>query len=156
DLVEILEGIKKGLGTRMNDEDISLACHDLRPVRGYKELIVLLFNHLVDNAIKFRKENGHLEIRIACTRVDGVSVQHPEAIPGARYEVVEIRDNVAGFEEQFAPRIFDMFYRIHEKNKYKGSGIGLTICKKIMDIHGGFITVQSIPGDGSAFSCYFP
>jgi signal transduction histidine kinase len=155
-LTELLTEIKNDLGKRMGEENIVIECHDLRPILGYKELISLLLNHLIDNAIKFRKEGEELRIILHCTRVEGASVQHPDAIPGTLYEVLEVKDNGPGFEEKYTERVFDMFFKIHDKGKYKGSGIGLAICKKIMDIHGGFITVQSTPGHGTSFSCFFP
>jgi len=67
---------------------------------------------------------------------------------------VTISDNGIGFQPEDEEKIFEMFYRVREK-KYRGSGIGLPICKKIMDIHGGFVTAKCDP-ECTTFSCYFP
>ena len=70
--------------------------------------------------------------------------------------IVSVTDNGIGFDEYHADRIFDLFYRAHDEGQFRGSGIGLAVCKKVMVMHEGFITAESDPGFGSAFSCYFP
>ncbi|MFY0582287.1 sensor histidine kinase [Cystobacter fuscus] len=72
-----------------------------------------------------------------------------------RCELV-VEDNGIGFEEKFAERIFDVFQRLHGRGQYEGTGIGLAICRKIVERHGGHIRARSTPGQGSAFLVSLP
>jgi light-regulated signal transduction histidine kinase (bacteriophytochrome) len=106
-------------------------------------LVSLLFYHLLDNAGKFSRDGIAPVITIRYNRLDG-------------YHVVSFNDNGIGFEEASSEQIFGLFNRHMDRQRYKGSGIGLAVCKKIMDLHGGFITTESKPDVGSMFSCWFP
>ncbi len=96
-----------------------------------------LFQNLVSNALKFRGE-APPRITITAARVDD------------RWQV-RVTDNGIGLDMQYAPRIFEMFQRLHERSKYEGSGIGLAIAKRIVERHGGAIWVESAPGRGATF-----
>ena len=104
--------------------------------------MVQLFQNLIANALKFRSERP-LEIHI-----------------GARSEenrwVIWVRDNGIGIEPQYFERIFQLFQRLHTRNNYPGTGIGLAICKKIVELHGGKIWVESQSGQGSTFFFSLP
>lgn len=69
---------------------------------------------------------------------------------------VSLVDNGIGFEPQYSNKIFEVFQRLHSKDVYEGTGIGLSICKRIMENHGGFIKASSKPGEGTVFDLYFP
>jgi light-regulated signal transduction histidine kinase (bacteriophytochrome) len=75
---------------------------------------------------------------------------------GNSYCRIFIEDNGIGFEQQYSEQIFGMFKRLHDKNKYEGTGIGLAICKKIVEEHNGFISVISKVDEGSTFIVSFP
>ncbi|MBC7946319.1 MAG: hypothetical protein H7Y42_00455 [Chitinophagaceae bacterium] len=156
DLMNILEGLKKDLATKLGPENIRINCVNIPAINGYPALLSLLFHHLIDNCIKFRKENHPLDIHIECEEGNGVELDHPSAMPHVKYVSIAITDNGMGFDPDKAEDIFAMFYRANEKNKYKGSGIGLAVCRKIMDIHSGFILAKAIPDEGATFHCYFP
>jgi PAS domain S-box-containing protein len=155
-LSETLAVIQKELSKKIDLENIGIECGDNITLHGYPVLISLLFHHLIDNSIKFRKEKSKLSIHISCSQQPGSQIRHPAALPDTPYEIITVSDNGIGFGQQYAESIFTMFYRIPETNKLKGSGIGLAICRKILDIHGGFITAESTPGNGATFHCYFP
>ena len=72
------------------------------------------------------------------------------------YRSSRILDNGIGLNTSDREKMFAMFGKLHDGKEYKGSGIGLAVCKKIMDLHNGFITVESEPGKGAVFTCYFP
>lgn len=140
---------------KINDHAITVHKSELPVINGYPPLLALLFHHLLDNAIKFIEENNLSEIKIEYEKVMELHPDHPNESP-APYHKITILDNGKGFKQEEAENIFEMFYKITEKGKFRGSGIGLAICKKIMDIHQGFITAIGKPDMGAAFHCYFP
>lgn len=102
-----------------------------------------VFQNLIANAIKFRHPERPLRIRIAAVRQEGMW----------RFSV---QDNGIGIEEQYFERIFVIFQRLHGKEDYPGSGIGLAMCKKIVERHGGKIWLESKFGEGSCFYFTWP
>ncbi|MDB5211100.1 MAG: histidine kinase, partial [Sediminibacterium sp.] len=133
DLVAMLQSIKEDMTRVWPGIEIKIDCDDDMPaIQGYPFLLTVLFNHLIDNAIKFRKENSHPVIRIRCVEKDFLATGYPAAIPGTRYNHFSIEDDGIGFDHEHAEEIFTIFCRLHPKGTYKGSGIGLAICRKIM------------------------
>ncbi len=117
-----------------------------------------LFLNLISNAIKFRKENIAPKIKIKCKIVKGDSLSLlDQNIPAQKsfYEII-IHDNGIGFDEKYLDRIFTIFQRLHGRNEYKGTGIGLAVCKKICSNHGGYISARSDGKTGSDFIVYLP
>jgi light-regulated signal transduction histidine kinase (bacteriophytochrome) len=98
-----------------------------------------LFQNLIGNALKFHKPGEPPQIKIYSNQVKGTMVE------------IVVEDKGIGFEEEYSETIFKVFQRLHPKGSYEGNGIGLAICKKIMDRHGGHIHVQSAPGVGTKF-----
>jgi len=107
-----------------------------------------LFQNLISNAIKFRQENQPPEIKISARPLQRQA--HLTATPGDEKVEIVVEDNGIGFDEKYLDRIFNIFQRL-EGQKYEGSGIGLAICRKIAIRHGGDITAQSQPGQGTRF-----
>jgi hypothetical protein len=113
--------------------------HDPMPeVVADSAQLTQLFQNLVGNAMKFHAE--------AKPRI------HVGAETRDRVWVFSVRDNGIGLDPQYADRIFMMFQRLHNKTEYPGTGIGLAICKKIVERHGGRIWVESRPGEGATFA----
>ncbi len=148
DLNTVLADVSKELDEKMHQPEITFEKESLPVVNGYPFLIDLLFFHLLDNALKFRSPDRPCEIKVTYHLTKERNTDH-------EMHQISFIDNGIGFEQEEADKIFEMFYRIHDK-KYKGSGIGLAICKKIMTLHGGTMAVESEPGKGSAFCCFFP
>jgi len=114
----------------------------LPTVRADLLQLTQLFQNLLGNALKFRSEAPpkiHLDVRR-----DG------------EYWQFSVRDNGIGINPEFQDQIFDVFRRLHTHQQYEGTGIGLAICKKIVDRHGGRIWVESQPGQGATFCFTLP
>ncbi|MEN6519461.1 MAG: AAA family ATPase [Methanospirillum sp.] len=105
--------------------------------------ITQLFQNLVGNALKFQKPGAMPEIRIT-------------SVTEGDRQVFSVTDNGIGIDPRFADRIFKIFQRLHAKGEYNGTGIGLAICRRIVERHGGAIEVESEPGAGSTFSFSIP
>jgi ligand-binding sensor domain-containing protein/signal transduction histidine kinase len=112
-------------------------------INGYPTEMKQLFQNLISNGIKFHKPGEHPEINISGTRENGA------------WQFV-CRDNGIGIAKEHWERIFVIFQRLHTRTQYEGSGIGLANCKKIVELHGGTIWVESLPGEGSAFHFTIP
>jgi PAS domain S-box-containing protein len=152
DLNELMKDVSKTI-KRLKEKDANIVIEKLCTICGHKSYLYLLFYNLLDNALKFN-ENEIPEIKITC---EEVSLEEKDGNPFSEteYYKVSIADNGIGFAAADAERIFNMFEKLHDK-KYKGSGTGLTIARKIMNAHNGFIIAESEPGKGAAFHCYFP
>ncbi|MGZ5073424.1 MAG: sensor histidine kinase, partial [Usitatibacter sp.] len=121
----------------------AVVTHDEMP-RVFADVSQLtqVFQNLLGNAMKFRAEEAP-RIHVGCETREHVWV-------------FTVADNGIGLDPQYAERIFMMFQRLHNKAEYPGTGIGLAICKKIVDRHGGRIWVESQPGKGSTFGFTLP
>lgn len=115
-----------------------------------------LFANLLGNAIKFARQDVPLQVEVRCATAFAGSLQHPTQAHTGDYYHLEVRDNGIGFDAEQNGRIFDIFYRLHLASEYKGTGIGLAICKRIVENHGGFITAEGKRGEGAVFSIYLP
>jgi signal transduction histidine kinase len=137
DCAEVLEQALANLQTPIRESGATIV-HDLLPgVQADPTQLVQLFQNLIGNAIKFRG-SGPPRIRITVRRVNGAWQ-------------FSVSDNGIGIEAQYFERVFEMFERLHGDDEYPGTGIGLAICKKIVERHGGRIWVESEPGKGSTF-----
>jgi light-regulated signal transduction histidine kinase (bacteriophytochrome) len=104
---------------------------------------VQLFEHLIGNAIKY--------VRPGVT--PKISITADDSVEG---KIVTVRDNGIGIEKDCVRKIFDVFQRLHSRSEYPGTGIGLSICRKVVEVHGGRIWVESEPGAGSSFRFTVP
>jgi light-regulated signal transduction histidine kinase (bacteriophytochrome) len=134
----MLNEVLADLGTAIQEASAVIKTDPLPVITGYPTEIKQLFQNLIVNAIKFRKKNVSPLIKISVKKLDG-------------FWQFEIEDNGIGIEPQHHERIFVIFQRLHTRNEYQGTGIGLSHCKKIVELHKGNIWVKSTPGEGSIF-----
>lgn len=138
DCNEILGNVIADLDSAIQESKVEIKTEKLPVVNGYTTEMKQLFQNLIVNAIKFRKKEVAPKICISSQPVNG----------GWEFSV---EDNGIGIDEQHNERIFVIFQRLHTRSEYEGSGIGLSHCKKIVELHGGKIWVKSKPGEGSTF-----
>ena len=143
DCNQLVKDIRDDLGTSINESKASLHISQLPRIRGYESEVRLLFQNLINNAIKFRKEDTAPVISISAEK----KADHWE---------FTVKDNGIGIDPKYNDKIFLIFQRLHSRSEYEGTGIGLAHCRKIMDLHGGNIWVQSKPDKGSTFYFTIP
>jgi signal transduction histidine kinase len=117
-------------------------------------LIHPLFYNLLNNAIKYSKKDVVPEIKIHAESISTMTAGN--VTRSRKFCRIFIEDNGIGFEQKYSEQIFEMFKRLHHHNEYEGTGVGLTLCKKIVEEHNGYIAAKSKPGKGSTFIITFP
>jgi light-regulated signal transduction histidine kinase (bacteriophytochrome) len=110
---------------------------ELVPVQGDRLQLTQLFQNLISNGIKFRGKDAP-RVHVSCA-------------PSPRGHRFDVADNGIGIDPEFKERIFEMFHRLHDRERYSGHGIGLALCRRIVDRHGGRIWVEGKPDAGSRF-----
>jgi light-regulated signal transduction histidine kinase (bacteriophytochrome) len=118
-------------------------------------LMYPLFSNLISNALKYSKNQEPVQINI-WSEICVTDKKNERPDLNNKYCRISIQDNGIGFEQKYAEQVFEMFKRLHAKKEYDGSGIGLTLCKKIVEQHNGFIAVRSEVGSGSTFMVTLP
>ncbi|MDW7772181.1 MAG: ATP-binding protein [Desulfobulbaceae bacterium] len=141
-LQHVLEEIKSSFSEKIKESEAEITSDDLPVVQGDEVLFSTLMQNLISNSLKYR---GREVPRI-----------HVSASHGKDQWLICIRDNGIGIDPRYAEQIFLIFHRLHQRNEYDGTGIGLAICKKIVERHGGRIWVESQPGRGSVFYFTIP
>lgn len=134
----IIQEVLADLGNAIDEAHAIITTDELPVITGYRTEIKQLFQNLIINAIKFRKKDTVPGIKISAKNFDD-------------YWQFSVKDNGIGIEEQYKEKIFLIFQRLHTRTAYEGSGIGLAHCKKIVEIHGGKIWLESIPEEGTTF-----
>jgi len=115
-----------------------------------------LFQNLISNSLKFVKEDLQPVITIRCETATSNETEFYQLGASTNYFKISFIDNGIGFENEYAQKIFAIFHRLHGRSEYEGSGIGLAICKKIVEHHGGVIFANGQPGIGAAFTIIIP
>jgi signal transduction histidine kinase len=149
-LNEVLQDVLEDLELSITERKAVVTVAELPVIEGSKVQMRQLFSNLISNAIKYSKSDIHPEIKIESEIVESKDRNRQQF-----YKVI-VQDNGIGMETVHLSKIFTIFQRLHLRNEYSGNGIGLAICKKIMENHRGSIAVESTPGDGSTFILSFP
>jgi light-regulated signal transduction histidine kinase (bacteriophytochrome) len=126
----------------LHEKNATITIHKLPVIHAVKAQVLQLFQNLVGNAIKYSSQQQPV-IEVGCEPKNG-------------YWEFYVKDNGIGIDPRFFDKIFIIFQRLHNKSEYSGTGIGLAICKKIVERHHGKIWVESSPGKGSIFYVALP
>lgn len=150
DLNNILDEVRDDLADMIDSRQAVIESGPLPKISVIPFQMRQLLENIIANGIKFTEKDKKPHIRITASQVT------PAEKMGTTYWRIDISDEGIGFEQQYEQRIFQLFQRLHGKAEYAGTGIGLAICRKIIENHKGFIKVSSVPGDGSTFSVFIP
>jgi light-regulated signal transduction histidine kinase (bacteriophytochrome) len=141
-LNNVVNKVRKALNETIVSNNAEIICADLPEVTGNETMLTELFQNLTENGIKYNKSEKKI-IKIEVT-------ESP-----AEWQF-RISDNGIGFDQQYAQQIFKIFKRLHTDGEFQGTGIGLTICQKVVEKHGGQIWAESAKGEGSKFNFTLP
>jgi PAS domain S-box-containing protein len=147
DLNEVIKNIETDLELPIAQKNAVVSYSELPTVEGSSILLYQLFYNLVNNSLKFSRPD--VAGRIALTSEFTGTEQNG-------FACIRIKDNGIGFEQEFAERIFESFTRLNSKDHYEGTGLGLSLCKRIAERHGGSIAAFGEPGVGSVFEIMLP
>jgi PAS domain S-box-containing protein len=156
DLNKVLEDVKSDLEETIHAKHASITAPSLPRIIGVPFQLRQLFLNLIGNALKFSKVDVPPQITITHQVVNGGTIEAHASDPKKKYHYITVQDNGIGFEPEYNEKIFEVFQRLHGKAEYSGTGIGLSICKKIMESHKGFIIANGEPDKGAVFHIYIP
>lgn len=144
DLQDTVARVLDDLELDIRQKEASVLVDPLPTVNGHRRQLQQLFQNLISNALKYSKPGVPPQLRIEADR------------PEAGWQRVTVSDNGIGFDETYRDKIFQMFARLHGKGEYSGTGVGLSIVKKVVENHEGKIVARGVPGEGAAFELWLP
>ena len=147
DLNAVIDGIKTDLELIIHEKQAILVKDDFPEIQGAPILVHQLFYNLIHNSLKFSRPDNPPRVTISCLRVVHQGTEHIR---------VAIKDNGIGFEPEYAQKIFNAFERLHSKDQFEGTGLGLALCKKIAERHHGSIEALGKKDDGAEFIIMLP
>jgi PAS domain S-box-containing protein len=156
DLNKIIEQVLDDLKEEIHHAHVKLVIPDMCVVNIIPFQFRQLFYNLISNAIKFShpEKPPHIEIKNEMNK--GSRLNNEQLNQDVTYCHISVSDNGIGFEKQYREKIFELFQRLHGKDEYEGTGIGLAIVKKIVENHNGMITAKGESGEGATFDIYIP
>ena len=156
DLNDALNKVKEDLSVAIADTATTINSTKLPKIQGVPYQLEQLISNLISNAIKYRSLEHKPRIEITSEKVHEKQIPEDFFKNSSYYHKISITDNGIGFSQEHGEKIFEVFQRLHQKPEYSGTGIGLAICKKIIENHHGYIYATSRPKKGSAFVFYLP
>ncbi|RIV19052.1 PAS domain-containing protein [Fibrisoma montanum] len=153
----VLREIQADLSQRIVQTGALIDIGSLPTVQGDRSQLWQLFSNLLSNALKFIQPGQVPQITVRAQHL--TNDEAPDALRNRQegsWWAISVQDNGIGFDEKYLERIFQVFQRLHGKKQYPGSGIGLAICKRVAERHGGMLTATSKPGQGATFKVYLP
>ncbi len=152
----VIEESKNDLQVVIAETNARIEYDDLPTVSGMQIQLCQLFTNLIANAIKYSKPQIDPHIKITSALISGQEINQQSINKEQDYYAIKIADNGIGFEKEYNSKIFDVFQRLHGRDEYAGTGIGLAIVYKIMTNHNGIIIAEGQPNVGATFTLYLP
>lgn len=153
---EAIQGIISDLEISITEKQAQIICHPLSAVTGSSVLVFQLFYNLISNALKFSRAGVPPVITVTEAAITPHELKEYHLPPGRQYVKIVVKDNGIGFRDSEKAKIFEAFLRLHSKDKYEGSGLGLSLCKKIAERHGGAIWASGTEEEGATFYVILP
>jgi PAS domain S-box-containing protein len=154
-IATVIEQVKIDFELLIAEKRVSITYDELPEIKGIFLQLIQLFSNLISNSIKFSDKDP--VIHISSRLFQGGDISHyPHLDPSQTYYEFVVKDNGIGFDQQYVEQMFTIFQRLHDRELYEGTGIGLALCKKIVDNHHGYLNAKSEPGKGSSFFIYLP
>ncbi len=148
----IVEDVRNNLSELIEENKATIEVGELPVLNIIPVQFTQLFSNIIMNAIKYRRRGVDPVIKITA---DVIELQNQSSANNKHWRI-SIADNGIGFEQQYADKIFELFQRLHGRTEYEGTGIGLAICKKIVQNHNGYIEAIGKPDVGATFNIYLP
>jgi PAS domain S-box-containing protein len=150
--------VLEDLELEIEEKKASITVDRLPVIKGYRRQLQQLFQNLISNALKYNKPNTPPEINITCRTIKGKDsdLQLKGEQADKQYYLIEVKDKGIGFENKYAERIFNVFTRLHGNAEYKGTGVGLSIVRKVAENHNGFVWAESELGESATFKLLLP
>jgi len=145
----IIGEVLEDLTVKREENNAAITVDDLGSIMADPLQMRQLFQNIIGNSLKYHHPERRPEIRITLARV-------PEGYDPGTHVSISIKDNGIGFKEEYQQKIFDIFQRLHTRQQFNGTGIGLSICKKIVERHHGTITAAAVPEQGAEFIVTLP
>lgn len=153
----ILDGVISELELKIEETEARINLTGTFPtLEAVTSEMTQLFSNILSNAIKFRKNDVIAEVNVVASKVNRAEKNVLGLPLNNHFYKIEVQDNGIGFEPEYSERIFQIFQRLNGKSEYPGSGIGLAICKKIVEKHNGLIFATSQPDQGATFTIILP
>jgi signal transduction histidine kinase len=156
ELKEVIKGVLGDLEVRIEQTKAIVQVGDLPVIEADPLQMRQLFQNLISNALKFQPAGQAPALEIRAELIKGQFAGTPEEDPYAEQCRITVKDNGIGFEEKYLDKIFAVFQRLHGRGEYEGTGVGLAVCRRITDRHGGTITARSQLGHGAEFIITLP
>jgi light-regulated signal transduction histidine kinase (bacteriophytochrome) len=154
DLNVVIKDVLTDLEEEINTNNATISIQPLPSLHVRPTLMRPLFQNLISNALKYHKKDEGVNIEIRSEVSFGISERDKNLVN--KYCRIFVKDNGIGFDQKYAEEIFGMFRRLHHNGEYSGTGVGLALCKKIAELHHGFISARSKIDEGSTFIVSFP
>ena len=147
DLSNAVESAKSDLEVLIDQTGAEITSDKLPVIEADPSQIHQLFQNLISNAVKFQKPDHKPVVKISCRSIK---------LKAKPYAEIRVQDNGIGIKKEYQDVVFGVFQRLHSQKDYEGTGIGLAICKRVVERHNGTISVESESGKGTAFIITLP
>ncbi len=152
----VVNKVKEDFAEEIKEVGAKIESENLPTIQGVAFQMEQLFGNLISNALKYRNTTTVSKIVVRAERVHRNQITGPFTKAEKYYQKISLIDNGIGFSPEYAEKIFEVFQRLHQRAEFSGTGIGLAICKKIVENHHGYIYATSEVGKGAAFVIYLP